>query len=149
MILLLNEWVFHDLWGENGETTFQQTAHFLTAFSQSDDRLVVPAATPWEEKAFQLMRRSDTRSILVSKVLHSLLHSSNAIRVRPEDSPPAPAAFLDSVPAEDVYLVLAYIAADADRLVTTDHGLFDALVAEDSINCRLRDDFLAEYLAAA
>ncbi len=148
MILLLNEWVFHDLWGENGETAFRQTARFLTAFRQSDDRLVVPLATPWEGKAFQLMRRADTRSTLVSKALHSLLRGPRAIQVRPEDPSSAPVAFFDSVPDEDIYLVLAYVSADADLLVTTDLGLFDALDEHDDVNCGLRDDFLPEYLAA-
>ena len=148
MILVLNEWVFHDLWGENGETAFQQTARFLNVFKQSDDRLVLPIATPWQSKAFQLMTRLDTRSILVSQVLHSLLRGSNTIRVQPEDPPSDPVPFLGSVPSEDVYLVLAYVAADADLLVTTDQGLFESLQQQASINCQMRDHFLASYVLA-
>ena len=148
MILVLNEWVFHDLWGENGDAAFQQTARFLTALHQSDDRLVVPAATPWESKAFRLMTSADTRVVLASKALHSILYDASTIRVRPEEFPTSFAFKLDAVPDEDVYLVLAYLSAGADLLITTDHGLYTALVENDEVNCRLRDDFLGEYAAS-
>ena len=148
MILVLNEWVLHDLWGENGSTAFQETARFLDAISQLDDRLVIPAKTPWEGKAFRLMRNANTRVVLASKALHSILHDAGSIRIRPEEFPSPLPSTIDSVPDEDVYLVLAYLSADADLLVTTDYGLFTALADNDEVSCRLRDDFLAEYPVA-
>ena len=68
--------------------------------------------------------------------------------IYPEDTQSLATSVPDQTPVEDVYLVLAYLAGNANLLVTTDLGLFDALAAEDGINCRLRDDFLPEYLAA-
>ena len=35
MILVLNEWVFHDLLFENDDPAFQETAQFLVAFGES------------------------------------------------------------------------------------------------------------------
>ena len=35
MILVLNEWVFHDLLFENDEPAFHETAQFLDAFEKS------------------------------------------------------------------------------------------------------------------
>ena len=40
MIVVLNEWVFHDLLGENGEEDQRLTAAFLNTFHASSDKLV-------------------------------------------------------------------------------------------------------------
>lgn len=146
MILVLNEWVFHDLLFDNGDAAFRETARFLVAFRESEDVLVVPGEERWNRKAFQLMTMSDTRQRLVSRLLHSLLRDSNrTIRIQPEESPPIPQELLDRLPCEDIYLVQAYVAAGADLLITTDQGLYCAIGEHDGVNRRMREDFLAEY----
>ena len=47
MILVLNEWVFHDLLGENGEAVQRETAVFLNDFYTSHDKLVLPREPRW------------------------------------------------------------------------------------------------------
>ena len=146
MILVLNEWVFHDLLFENGDPTFQETARFLVAFGESEDILVIPAEERWKRKAHQLMTMSDTRRRLVSRLLHSLiLDADRTIRIQPEADPPVPRELLDRLPCEDVYLVLAYVSAGADLLITTDQKLFCAIGEHDEVNCRMRDNFLPGY----
>ena len=148
MILVLNEWVFHDLLLENDDLAFQETAQFLVAFGESEDILVIPAEERWKRKAFQLMTMSDTRQRVVSRLLHSLmLDADRTIRIQPEADPPVSQDLLDRLPCEDVYLVLAYISAGADLLITTDRGLFCAIGEHDDVNCRMRDDFLPWYAA--
>ena len=146
MILVLNEWVFHDLLFDNGDAAFQETAKFLITLQESEDILVIPAEERWKRKAFQLMTMSDVRQRLVIRLLHSLLRDSDrTIRMQPEANPPIPRDLLDRLPCEDVYLVRAYVAAGADLLVTTDRGLFCAVGDHDDINCRMREQLLAEY----
>ena len=146
MILVLNEWVFHDLLFENGDLIFQETARFLVAFGESEDVLVIPAEERWKQKAFQLMTMSDTRQRLVSRLLRSLmLDADRAIQIQPEEDPPVSRELLDRLPCEDVYLVLAYVSAGADLLITTDQKLFRAIGEPDDVNCRMRDDFLPWY----
>ena len=148
MILVLNEWVFHDLLFDNGDLAFQETARFLIAFQESEDVLVIPAEERWRRKAFQLMTMSDTCQRLVSRLLHSLmLDADRTIRIQPEEDPPVPQELLDRLPSEDVYLVLAYVSAGADLLITTDRGLFCAIGQHDDVNCRMREDFLPRYPA--
>ena len=148
MILVLNEWVFHDLLFENGDPVFQETARFLVAFRESEDVLVIPAEDRWKRKAHQLMTMSDTRRRLVSKLLRSLiLDADRTIRIQPEEDPPVPQDLLDRLPSEDVYLVLAYVSAGADLLITTDQKLFCAIDEHDDVNCRMRKDFLPWYAA--
>ena len=149
MILALNEWVFHDLLEENGADKFRETYGFLTAFWESADRLVIPPEQRWTDKAFRLMRRSDPRGRQVGKLfLGILLDTERSIRVRVEEAPEIEQERLSRIPAEDIYLVLAYIAAAADYLVTTDQPLFDALVEDDEVNCRMREEFLPWYSTA-
>ena len=146
MILVLNEWVFHDLLGDNGEVVQQQTAAFLNAFHASRDKLVWPEEPRWTQKAYQLMTLGDARLRNTSKQFHSLMFdSSRVIDVRATAPVDVPEELRDSLPAEDAYLVEAYLSADADTLVTTDQGLHDALTDYEPVSCRMRDEFLGGY----
>ena len=146
MLILLNEWVFHDLWGENGQCEQWEAEHFLRALVRSTDSLVVPDDSPWTRKAYQLMKLSDPRLRLMSQAFRRLCIDSNrALRVRPEGTEVIPRELLTQLPEEDVYLVSAYLSAAADVLVTTDVSLYEALVDSDLVRCRMRDDFLDDY----
>ena len=145
MIVVLNEWVFHDLLGENGEEAQRQTAAFLNAFRASNDKLVWPTGGLWAQKAYRLMRRSDIRLRNTAKQFHSLIRNPDrAVRVETQ-SGGVPRELADRVPPEDAYLVGAYVIADADVLVTTDRPLHEALVDSESVSCLMRDEFLVEY----
>lgn len=147
MLLVLDEWLFHDLLNENGAVAFQETAEFTIALERSADRLVVPDEPRWLEKAYRLMTRSDPRQRLVSQLLHRLLlDPKRAVRIRGDAMPSHFAGLTSRVPGEDIYLVVAYMIAGADLLVTTDEGLFDSLVDEENIGCQMRGEFLTQYL---
>ena len=146
MILVLNEWVFHDLLLENGPDAFRETAGVLLAFKSSEDKLVVPSEERWSQKAYQLMGLSDPRRRQVSQLFHSLLRDpARSIRVNTDEMTSAYRESYNWVPSEDTYLVLAYDFSGADALVTTDHGLAQAVAEHDGVNCRMRDEFLSEY----
>ena len=146
MKVVLNEWIFHDLWGENGERSQAETAQFLSALVQTADSIVVPYEPRWTSKANRLMEFTDARRRVISKVFRSLYDDSDrALRVRPEGTGTIPGELLTRLPEEDVYLVFAYLSASADVLVTTDVSLYEALVDSDLVRCRMRDDFLDDY----
>ena len=148
MLYVLNEWVFHDLLGENDDNTLKETGRFLVAFHRSDDRLVTPPERRWNEKAYRLMQMTDPRGRQISQLFHSLLRDSNrVVRPTPEDLPPIALELREKTPPEDLYLVLAYLATDADLLVTTDEKLHSALAQRDEVDCRLRNEFLVPYMA--
>jgi hypothetical protein len=148
MLYVLNEWVFHDLLGENGDDTFKETGRFLVSFHRSDDRLVTPPKRRWNEKAYRLMQTTDPRGRQISQAFHSLLRDSNrAVRHTPEDLPAISQELQELTPPEDLYLVLAYVATDADLLVTTDEKLHSALAQRPEVDCQLRNDFLVSYMA--
>ena len=151
MIIVLNEWMFHDLWGENGEEKQKQAEQFLRAFQDTSDQLVVPAPGQhrWLDKVYELMERShlDSRLRLISRFFRSLIENSErAFRMQPEDTIAVPCEMLVQLPEEDVYLVSAHLSSNADVLVTTDHELYESLVDSGLVACELRDEFLAHYL---
>ena len=146
ILLVLNEWVFHDLLGENGPDAFRETARFLLAFKGSEDKLVVPSEERWNGKAHQLMSMTDSLRRQVSQLFHSLLRDpARSIRVNTDEMTSASRDSYDWVPSEDTYLVLAYDSSGADVLVTTDEKLAQAISEHNDVNCRMRDDFLPEY----
>ena len=146
MILVLNEWVFHDLLGENGEAVQRETAVFLNDFYTSHDKLVLPREPRWSQKAYQLMTLGDARLRNTSKQFHSLILDLNrVIDVRTTERVEVPEDLGLSLPAEDVYLVEAYLSAGADTLVTTDEKLHKPLACYEAVSCRLRDEFLSGY----
>ena len=144
MILVLNEWIFHDLLGENGEVAKSETAKFLNTFYESRDGLVLPTEQRWLQKAYQLMTLTDPRLRITSQQFHTLLqNSTRTIDTRSEAPSDLPNELV--IPTEDVYLVEAYMCAKADVLITTDEGLHEALSIYSDVNCQLRKDFLAQY----
>ena len=146
MLIVLNEWIFHDLWGQNGEQGQREAVQFLRALVNSTDSLIVPNEPRWTGKANRLMGFLDDRRRLISKVFRSLYDDSGrALRVLSDGRGTIPEELLTQLPEEDVYLVSAYLAASADVLVTTDVPLYEALADSGLVTCRMRDDFLAGY----
>ncbi len=146
MLIVLNEWIFHDLWGENGESSQRETVQFLSALVQSADILIVPSEPRWSNKANRLMEFTDARRRVISKVFRSLYDDSErTIRIRADIAEIVPDELLSRLPEKDVYLVYAYLLGNADVLVTTDVPLWESLADSDLVTCQMRDDFLADY----
>ena len=79
MIVVLNEWVFHDLLGENGKEALRQTATFLNAFRASNDKLVLPRESRWTQKAYRLMTQTDARLRNTANQFRALVYDSDRV----------------------------------------------------------------------
>ena len=146
MILVINEWVFHDLLGDNGADAFRETSAFVKRLFLSDDTVVMPAEDRWKGKAYQLMTDTRPSQREISKLLHSILRDPDRCLIFSSSNLQAtPQASYDWAPSEDVYLLQAYDASSADLLVTTDETLFERVVEHGQFTCRMRDEFLADY----
>ena len=146
MIVVLNEWVFHDLLGDNGSESQRETANFLNALFSSSDILVVPDERRWIRKAYDLLTLAEPHLRNTSLQFHTLIKDLNrAIHPWMAQLEPILADLLDRTPEKDRYLVSVYLSANADLLVTTDIPLHDSLSQSD-VRCRMRDEFLANYL---
>ena len=147
-LLVINEWIFQDIKGENGQPARDETARFLTQFKQGQDKFAVLRESPWAKKADELMKHGDLRIRTLSKLMRSMIFDLNKCCIlQPEDvKTAAPQDAVAVAPEEDVYLIQTYYAAGADLLVTTDEGLLDAFESREDVEVTHRDDFLKEYM---
>lgn len=147
---VLNEWLLHDLRGDNGQEAQEESYRFLERLKEKCDRMAVLRGSPWMEKAYELMTYGNPPIRTFSKYLHEVILrdpkkcqflDQNEIKTLPED-------IRRLVPQKDLYLVETYYSVDASVFVTTDKPLYEALstAQNPSISVRLRDDFLKQYL---
>ncbi len=150
MTLVINEWLFHDATGENGQSAQRETERFLRQFAQSEDKFAVLWGSPWIEKSHDLMTHRDIRVESLSTLLQSLIWAlDKCLVLQPDDvTDAAPQDAIAAAPEEDVYLIQTYYAAGADLLVTTDEGLLDAFESREDVQVVHRDDFLKNYLSS-
>ena len=148
-MLVINEWLFQDIKGENGQPRRRETALFLSQLAQGQDKVAVVEGSPWMEKANELMRHSHPPIRQLSKFLriNIIMNSSKCERLQPdhvEDATPQDA--IAASPEEDIYLIQTYYASSADLLITTDDGLLEAFESRQDVEVIHRDDFLSDYL---
>ena len=145
MILVL-KWIFHDLLGENGSEAFRQTAKFVVRLNRSGDTVVIPFEKRWREKANRLREAANSMHREAGRLFVNLFwDSSRGIILLPENIPATSQNLYDWAPSKDVYLIEAFVASEADLLVTTDETLFDALTERGAVECMMRTDFLSRY----
>ena len=146
MILVINEWIFHDLLGEKGWERFKESDDFVKRLYDSEDAIAMPNEERWKRKAYQLMTAENPAQRQVSQLFHRLLRDPEKCIILPASTQLSslPGTY-DWAPAEDVYLIEAYVASNADLLVTTDETLFDNVDEHGEFNCQMRGDFLSEY----
>lgn len=147
-MLVINEWLFHDITGENGQSAQRETERFLRRFAQSDDKFAMLWGSPWIEKSHDLMTHRDllveSLSILVQNLIWTL---DKCLMLQPNDvEDAAPQDAIAAAPEEDIYLIQTYYAANADLLITTDEGLLKAFESRQDVEVIHRDTFLNDYL---
>ena len=149
-LLVINEWLFQDIKGENGQSKRRETARFLTQFAQGRDKFAVlqDNDNPWMKKSNELMTHGDARIRLLSKQLRSLTWNPDKCKlIQPEyANDAAPDEAVEAADCKDKYLIRTYYAADADLLVTTDEGLLCAFSTRQDVEVVHRDSFLEDYL---
>jgi predicted nucleic acid-binding protein len=149
MRLILDEWVWADLSGGNGEEAQRETFRLLQRVFEKCDQLVAVNGSPFLHKYFNLARHvstGDLRRTIVKVFKAQFLENSEKMHILQAGSlPDAPPDLEHKVKEDDQYLVRAYLAANADLLVTTDNPLMEAL-SECGIRCMNRDTFISSYL---
>ena len=149
MIVVINEWIFEDLLGENGLDKFKETAKFVVNLYSSKDMVVMPVEQRWRKKANRARTAADPEHREAARLFVDLFWDlSRGIIVNADDVPENLEGTYDWAPSEDVYLIEAYVASNADLLVTTDETLFDKVAQHGHFTCQMRSDFLAGYGAS-
>ena len=146
--LVINEWIFHDLQGQNGRKRQTEAFDFLTALNRGNDRIAVLYGSEWMRKFHALIGSDYQETRFVRKLMASMIFDpSKCIIVYPKDAEDAaPKDAVAAAPEEDIYLIQLYYASNADLLITTDTGLHGAFDDHEDVNVICRGAFLKEYL---
>ena len=147
-MLVINEWLFHDVTGDNGQSAQSETERFLREFAQRSDRFAVLWGSPWIEKSHALMTYNDIGVESLSILIQSLIWAADKCVILQLDdvANAVPQDAIDAAPDEDIYLIQTYYAANADLLITTDEGLHKAFASRQDVEVMFRNDFLSDYL---
>jgi hypothetical protein len=145
--MVVDEWLWADLGCENGENAQRQAVEFLLCAYERCDKLVTAERSPFLQKFFYFTKRAlqpDARMI-VKLFKYRFFYNSDKLLRLPDDALPAlPAEIAGKVKHDDEYLVRAYLAADADVVVTTDSELIRVL-SDGGFRCEHRDPFLQRF----
>jgi len=150
MPIVLNEWIIHDLKGDNGLDSRLESASFLQSLREGAETIVVLMQSPWMAKAYQLTREETPAVRILSKFLHLaiLMDPLKCHYVDPEEIQPLPKDLAVEVPMDDVYLFQTALAGHAEIIVTSDERLIDRVrsAPRRGIQLARRDDFLRRHL---
>jgi len=90
------------------------------------------------------MKSEDTLVRKLSKVLHTrvLLDQEKCLRVKRRELTQEEQRIVDRAPRKDQYLIETYLIADANLLVTSDHGLLAAFANDERVIVAPRTDYI-------
>jgi len=147
---VFNEWLLHDLFGENEVDAQKSAQDVLKKVVVKHDRIAFMLGTSWTKKTWDLMKKAkDDKTRSASKLLQAILYNPEITRiVHLKNAQPIPQPLADQIPPDDLYLFQTYFAANVDALITTDRKLLKTIDAIQDANVviRLKQDFVKEYL---
>ncbi|MEM3738684.1 MAG: hypothetical protein QW204_02920 [Thermoplasmata archaeon] len=143
-IFIIDEWLWANLDGKNGEKKQRETFIFLEKLYLKCDKIAVASGSKFEKKAWNFCKAASScqekRKIARFFAAVLMYNSSKYLQYEIEHSPLG----MDGVKEDDAYLVKLHKETGA-RIITTDRKLKEALQTKN-IPCELRDEFLAAYL---
>jgi len=146
---VLDEWLWADLNGENGNEAQKEAVRMLVAVFEKCDQLVTILDSPFLRKFFDMAKLATTGDVRrrIVKVFKAQFfqNSKKLCLLQAKDLPEIPREIEQKVKEDDRYLIRCYFAGEADLLVTTDNPLIHAL-SESAIRCEHRRTFLSVYL---
>jgi len=148
-LILLDEWLFSHLQGEEGSERQRQAYRILEEIERRCDRIAWRPDTPWARKAYKLMKDQRPAVRAASRLLQRLLRDPQK-GVIPSSSAGSAARSPEawsSIPEEDRYLLEIYIDAGAELLVSTDQKLLDQLQRSfPEVRAQELEEFVRSYL---
>lgn len=146
---VFDEWLWADLSGENNQKAQGEAFQLLQGVFERCDRLVTVEGSQFLRKFYKLARGVSTgdprRGIVKVFKAEFFENSEKLYRLQQGDLPGIDEEIERNVKDDDKYLVQAYLASEAEVLVTTDNSLMEVL-PRYNINCRNREEFLSGYL---
>ncbi|MCX6704842.1 MAG: hypothetical protein NT162_00690 [Candidatus Woesebacteria bacterium] len=150
--IVFDEWIFHDLDGENGVERQEETFDLLVKLLRICDRIVMlddsPFVVKWYE--FYANAQNDLNRRIMSNYLNDSIFTNDLkiYKLTQEDIKPIPKNLAKLVPISDQYLIQSYLKVQHQSgfIVTTDGKWKHKKLTNKSIDIRMRDDFVKKYL---
>ncbi len=145
--LIINEWLLHDLQGDNAPEAQAASAEFLEKLINGPDHIAVLRDSAWLNKAYQMMKHHDPVVLGLAKLLNLglLTNSTNCRFVELSEVRALPEDLTQIDLKEDRYLFETYFAVNADCIVTSDKRLMEKVAGTTSTKLVFRDDLLKNY----
>ncbi len=144
--IIIDEWIWSDLSGENDEQKRKETFLFLDCLYNKCDRIATIRGSKYEKKFFDLCERTDSISREIIRFYKGYIfdNSEKYIAISEEECDQLPKNISLKINVDDQYLVRLYFKLQC-TVVTTDKRLLDPL-REHNIKCEHRDNFVPEYI---
>ena len=144
---VINEWLPEDCSGANGLTRQQEALRVITMLASSEHRIIVLAGSPFEQKFFNLCRRTEISIRGISRLYHLELRQNldRCTTLRSEQAAALPDTLAEATKPDDHYLLGTQLAVPGAILVSTD-GPLRAAASQHGLPCLSREDFLGTYL---
>ena len=142
MILIIDEWLWHDLSGENGSQKQKETFEFFECIYKICDKIAVMRDTPFLTKFFKLAKSSKMRGIIK---IFDVYNSQKVLFLESqEDDVDLPGV---KIKPDDIYLYNIYNCVEGQKcIITTDKPLIEEMKSK-GIEIYHRDEFLYKYLS--
>lgn len=142
---IIDEWIWADLNGENGEKKQKEAMDFLFTLLKKCDKIAVAKGSKFQQKErnFSENASSDTKKHMIARFYFSTIkldqRKYNEIEIEENEK-----INLEGINPDDSYLVKTYEKTKA-LIISTDNKLITNL-KKYNIPCKSRDEFLKEYI---
>lgn len=144
--LIIDEWIWHDLSGENGEDKRKEAIEFLETVYKKCDKIATVKDSKFENKYFNFCQRTDNicRNIIRYFKSYIFFNPEKYISINEEECQQIPENVSSKINPDDCYLVKLNYKLQCP-IITTDNPLLKIL-EEQQIQCKHRDNFLQSYI---
>lgn len=146
--LVLNEWLWSDLHGENTAEKKRESLQLLLSIRDRPDRIIVVEDSQFARKAWRVSadaRDVEQRAAIRIFKASYLSDPGKCLLLDPRTLPQVPAELVGRCNPDDHYLVQAQEAVPGSIVITTDQNLIETLTACGR-PCHHRDSWIAQYL---
>lgn len=151
--IIIDEWLFHDLAGGNGEEKQYQTHLFIAKLLSICDKIVILKGSPFHKKMNDFLRllktSPDPKTRGVAHYFREVIffNSSKIEYIEKNQIKSLPSDLSKIIHRKDEYLFQSYLAIGNTFIVTGDEKLKEKLITKKSIKIHMRDEFIKEYLS--
>ena len=146
-VFVINEWLWADLSGSNGNEAQREAFGVIENLPSSDHRIVIIEGSKFDQKAWNLCGNTHPMTVQRIAGIYVSTVRVNADRcqiLKPEAVVDIPQNLASATKPDDHYLIQALLTVQGAILVTTDNPLRE-VIGRAGLGCMTREEFLSSY----